>query len=362
MTRSALLVWIVAATAAPAATVENLGCDQIGPASYRLTFQLSGDGPVMVYASSSPDRIDARKSVALIRKSPAEVSVPAAAGRVYFHLKPDNGPTRVVSIRRLPIEGAINFRDLGGYRTASGKHTRWGVLYRSDHLVNLTETDYEYLNALGIKMVCDLRTDFERKRSPTAWKGNAPEFVIAPVGDGATISASMASLKRAFDKGEDPTQYRQTPKAGDPGYADMLFAYHEQFAQVFHSIANTNAPALTHCSGGADRTGIYSALLLETLGVPREVIVEDYLLTRRNSLDEKTRAASARNMQRLLGLDRPPDPELQRAMASSMNSDRLETMLRTIDAKYGSIDAFLKDGLKISQADVDRLRDRLLEP
>ena len=362
MIRSALLVCTFAVPLAAAATVDNAVCERTGPASYRLSFELSGEGPVRVYASSSADRIDAREPLAVIRKSPADVSVPGARGRVYFHLKPKDGPTRVVSIRRLPLEGAINFRDLGGYKTKEGKYVRWGLLYRSDHLVNLSEKDYEYLNRLGIKMVCDLRTDFERERSPTTWKGEAPEFVIEPVGDGNAISASIAALKRAFDNGEDPTQYRRTPKAGDPGYADMLFAYHEQFAQVLHRIANINAPALTHCSGGADRTGIYSALLLETLGVPRDVLVEDYLLTRQNSLDEKTRAASARNMQALLGLDRPPDPALQRALASSMNSGLLETMLRAIDTKYGSTDAFLKDGLRISQEDVDRLRQRLLEP
>ena len=362
MIRSALFACVFSIAFASAATVENAVCEQTGPTSYRLTFGLSGDVPVKVYASSSADRIDTHELVAVIRTSPADVSVPARAGRVYFHLKPEHGPTRVVSIRRLPLEGAINFRDLGGYRTRDGKYTRWGLLYRSDSLVNLTEKDYEYLNHLGIKTVCDLRTDFERKRSATKWQGRTPEFLIAPVGDDNMISASIASLKRAFDNGENPAQYRRALQDGDPGYADMLFAYHDQFARVLHRIANTNEPALTHCSGGADRTGIYSALLLQTLGVPRDVIVADYLLTRANSLDEKTSAASARNMQALLGLDRPPDPALMRTLASGMNSGRLETMFRMIDTRYGSFDAFLKSSLQLSQADVDRLRQRLFEP
>ncbi|HTS50537.1 MAG TPA: tyrosine-protein phosphatase [Bryobacteraceae bacterium] len=370
MIRTALLVCALIAPLAPAA-VENAVCEQTGPASYRLSFEASGDGPVTVYASSSAGRIDTHQPVAVIRKSPADVSVPGRQGRIYFHLKPENGPTRVVSIRRLPLEGAINFRDLGGYRTKDGKYVRWGMLYRSDHLVNLTEKDYAYLNALGIKTVCDLRTGFERERSPTAWQGKPPEFLIAPVGDDNSIRASLATLKHAFESGSDPSEYLRRPgpasvgapaNSGNPGYADMLFAYRDQFARVLHRIVNTNDPALTHCSGGADRTGIYSALLLETLGVPRGVVVEDYLLTRRNFLDQKNIAQNARQMQSMLGLDHPPDPAFQRRLGSSMNAERLETMFSAIDAKYGSFDAFLKDGLRISETDVERLRRRLLEP
>ncbi len=362
MIRSALLVWALTASLAPAG-VENAVSEQTGPSSYRLSYEASEGGPVTVYASSSADRIDTRQPVAVIQKSPAEVSVPGRMGRVYFHLKPENGTTRVVSIRRLPLDGAINFRDLGGYRTKDGKYVRWGLLYRSDHLVNLTEKDYEYLNGLGIKTVCDLRTGFERERSPTAWQGKPPEFLIAPVGDDNSIRASIATLKHAFESGGDPSEYLRRPSnGGNAGYADMLFAYHDQFSRVLHRIANTNDPALTHCSGGADRTGIYSALLLETLGVPRDVIVQDYLLTRHYFLDEKHIARNAKQMQSMLGLDRPPDPDFQRRMASGMNSERLETMFRAIDTKYGSFDAFLKDGLQISETDVQRLRQRLLEP
>ena len=362
MIRSALLVWALTVPLASAG-VENAVCEQTGPASYRLSFEATGDSPVRVYASSSAGRVDTRQPVAVLRKSPADVSVPVRSGRVYFHLRPENGPTRVVSIRRLPLEGAINFRDLGGYRTKDGKYVRWGLLYRSDHLVNLTEKDYAYLNALGIRTVCDLRTGFERERSPTAWRGKPPEFLIAPVGDDNSIRGSIATLKRAFESGGDPTEYLRRPaNGGDAGYADMLFAYQDQFARVLHRIANSNDPALTHCTGGADRTGIYSALLLETLGVPRDVIVEDYLLTRRYFLDEKNIGENAKQMQTMLGLDRPPDPAFQRRLGSSMNSGRLESMFRAIDAKYGSFDAFLKDGLQVSEGDVERLRRRLLEP
>jgi protein-tyrosine phosphatase len=364
MLRSSLIGLILALSFASAATIDSAACEPTGPTSSRLDFQVTGAGPVTVYASSSADLIDDPKPVAVLRKSPAEVSVPGRLGRVYFHLKPENGPNRVVSIRRLPLEGAVNFRDVGGYRTTDGKYVRWGRIYRSDHLVDLTEKDYEYLSGLGIKLVCDLRTGFERQRSPTAWQGEKPEFLIAPIGDDASIGASMAKLKATFESGADPAEYLRTQRAGsnDSGYADMLFAYHEQYARVLHRLATSNDPALTHCTGGADRTGVYAALLLATLGVPRDVIVSDYLLTRENFLDEKHSEATAKNMQSILGLDRPPDANFLRILTGGMSSDRIETMFRTIDTKYGSFDAFLKDGLQLSQTDLVSLRQRLLQP
>lgn len=363
MIRSSLFALLLALPFASAATIDSAACEQTGPASYRLDFRVTDDGPVTVYASSSADRIDNPKPIAVLRKSPAEVSVPGRSGRVYFHLKPQNGPTRVVSIRRLPLEGAVNFRDVGGYRTTDGKYVRWGRIYRSDHLVGLTEKDYKYLSGLGIKLVCDLRADFERKRSPTVWQGEKPEFLIAPIGDDASISASMARLKSTFDSGANPAEYLRAQRAGnDSGYADMLFMYRDQYARIFHRLANSSDPALTHCTGGADRTGVYAALLLATLRVPRDVIVADYLLTRDNFLDEKHKEATARNMQSILGLDRAPDSKFMGLLMGGMSSDRIETMFRAIDMKYGTFDGFLKDSLEVSQADVTRLQKRLLEP
>src|SRR5207302_9434642 len=118
--------------------IENPTCELISPGVYRLDYQASSEaGGVEVFASSRPDRIDSAKPVLTIRKTPAEVSIPGQTGRIYFHLKPASGPTRVVSIRRLPLEGAKNFRDLGGYRTFDGHHVRWGLVTLTKHHVNM---------------------------------------------------------------------------------------------------------------------------------------------------------------------------------------------------------------------------------
>jgi protein-tyrosine phosphatase len=68
--------------------------------------------------------------------------------------------------RRLPFEGAGNFRDLGGYPTSSGGTTKWNLVYRSDGLQNLTDTDLDHYESLGVRVVYDLRRDDERERLP----------------------------------------------------------------------------------------------------------------------------------------------------------------------------------------------------
>src|ERR1700737_4764247 len=180
-----------------ATEVENPTCELIRPGTYRLDYQASpGAGAVEVFASSRPDRIDSDKPALMIRKTPAEVSIPGRTSRIYFHLKPASGATRVVSIRRLPLEGAKNFRDLGGYRTSDGHYVRWGLVSRSNYLANLTANDYEYLNSLGIRLVCDVRADGERMRSPTQWTGSSPEFLSVPIGPNRDGTLTAEDLKR----------------------------------------------------------------------------------------------------------------------------------------------------------------------
>ena len=358
---------LISAGVTVAADIEDATCDQVGPGSYRINFHASSDaGPVEIFASSWPDRIDSPKAVATVRSTPATVSVPRRTGRVYFHLKPANGPVRVVSIRRLPLEGAVNFRDLGGYSTIDGHRVRWGMVYRSNQLAGLTSRDYEYLGPLGIHLVCDLRTDWERKRSPTNWKGEAPEFLIAPIGDEAQVEAAMERIKSSFDA-ESRNSAAGSGEAG-PAATQNQFGYYQtvvensgQYAQILRRIAHGDLPTLTHCTGGADRTGIFSAVLLATLGVSRNTIIQDYLLTRQNFLGATDTQRTAADVQRMLGLDRTPDAAFMHKMFAGLDGSLMEGMFDMIDKNFGSFDTFVRDVLKVSDRDAALLRQNLLE-
>jgi protein-tyrosine phosphatase len=264
------------------------------------------------------------------------------------------------------LEGAVNFRDLGGYSTTDGHRVRWGMVYRSNHLVGLTSRDYEYLGPLGIHLVCDLRTDWERQRSPTNWKGKAPEFLIAPIGDDAQVKAAMEQIKNSFDA--EGRTASAGPREAGPAAAQNPFGYYQtvvtnsdQYAQILRRIAHGDLPTLTHCTGGEDRTGIFSAVLLATLGVPRKTIMQDYLLTRENFLDETNIQRTTADVQRMLGLDRTPDAAFIRKTFAGLDGSLMEGMFDMIDKNSGSFDTFVRQVLKVSDGDVALLRQNLLE-
>jgi protein-tyrosine phosphatase len=338
-----------------AAGIENPTCELIGPGIYRIDFQASPDAePVDVFVSSSPDRIDSEKPVLTIRKTPAEVSVTRRSGRIYFHLKPASGTTRVVSIRRLPLEGAKNFRDLGGYRASDGRYVRWGLVYRSDYLVNLTAKDSEYLNSLGIRLVCDVRADGERARAPDHWTGIAPEFFSVPIGPDRDGTLTANELKRRV-----ATINAQT-KDSIKGY-DYAISNAPQYGKILRRIAAGDLPAVEHCTSGKDRTGVFSAILLTALGVPREVVIQDYLLTNRYMLAPDSIESTTADLQRIFGLAQPPDIPTVKAIMTT-RPEMLEATFDNITKNYGSFDSYLRDGLKISDSELAMLRQRLLEP
>jgi protein-tyrosine phosphatase len=340
----------------PAASIENPTCELIGPGVYRLDYQASpGAGAVQVFTSSRPDRIDSDKPLLTIQRTPAEVSVPGSSGRIYFHLKPASGPTRVVSIRRLPLEGAKNFRDLGGYRTGDGRYVRWGLVYRSNYLVDLTPKDFAYLNGLGIRLVCDVRSEAERARTPDHWVGNAPVFFSVPIGPNRDGTLTSEELKQRV------AVLSNESKNSTRGYDKLAVDFAPQFGNILRRLAAGDLPAVEHCSSGKDRTGIFSAILLTALGVPRSTVIQDYLLTTRYLLATDSIEKTTADLQKIFGLSEPLDAATVQALMTT-KPGTLDATFESLNKTYGSFDAYLQNGLKISNSDLETLRQRLLEP
>ncbi len=330
------------------AGIENPTCERVRPGVYRIDYQASPDaGAVQVFASSRPDRMDSPLPAFTIRRTPAEVSLPERSARIYFHLHPATGPARVVSIRRLPLEGAANFRDLGGYRASDGRYVRWGLVYRSGHLANLTASDFGYLDGLGIRLVCDVRTVGERTRLPTRWMGRAPEFLAAPIGRERKASFTAEDLQRQLD--------------ARSGYGQYALDYAPQYGAILRRLAAGDLPALEHCSSGKDRTGVFAAILLTALGVPREAVTQDYLLTTSYLLAPDRIDRTTADLQIMLGLSQPPDRSAVQSLMTT-KPERLESTFDDITRAYGSFDAYLRNGMGIADSERALLRQRLLEP
>ena len=276
-----------------AAVIDGAKVEQTGTGTFSIQFQTQSEAfPVEVYASSESGPSGSRKLLASVAEPagiPVVVKLPAESGRVYFHLKPKSGTERTVSIRRLPLEGAPNFRDLGGYRTTDGHYVRWGILYRAGQLAGLTETDYRYLSGIGLRLVCDFRIDAERQRSPTNWVGgNPPELLPASVD---TISYARPGI--------DIREHMRNV------YNRMPFDAAAEFGAILRRFARGDLPALVHCTAGKDRTGFFSALLLTALGVPFETVREDFLLTNKYLVPEEKIPEMARQLQARQKLDSP---------------------------------------------------------
>ncbi|KRF21152.1 hypothetical protein ASG90_01740 [Nocardioides sp. Soil797] len=197
-----------------------------------------------------------------------------------------DGPT--LTSTHLAIPGTTNLRDLGGLSTDDGKIIAHGRLYRaevlaraSDDVLNALHGAYDpahaqKFRALGVRSVFDLRSDREFDSTPSAWPeatgGEAQRFVFAEGGEGketGIVLRIMAGELRKFDAEDLADFYRETIDRAGATFAATLTALAEE----------GSLPALVHCTAGKDRTGLVIALVLELLGVPRQVIVDDYAYT-----------------------------------------------------------------------------------
>ena len=166
--------------------------------------------------------------------------------------------------RLIALEGAVNFRDLGGYAADRGMQTRWRTLFRADGLGDLTESDFAVLRALGIRTVIDLRSGEELERSRFDVDAHPVTFLHFPI----------------IERLPDPDEFDRRPGLLDAQYQEMLSEAGSQFVAVLAALAAPDAlPAVFHCTAGKDRTGVLSAIVLSLLGVDESTVVADYALS-----------------------------------------------------------------------------------
>jgi protein-tyrosine phosphatase len=260
-------------------------------------------------------------------------------------LPDDETESRVVH-----LEGAVNFREVGGYPTSTGGRTRRGLVYRAGSLARLTEADLERLHNLNLRLVCDLRGADEVSDEPDRLPQNpAPLRVHLP------LVAEDDRLERLwmlfFDRRRLPDFMREM-------YTRIIL---EQNARLYGSILERlshpeNLPALIHCTAGKDRTGIAIALLLSVLGVPEETILADYSLSNQHYDTFFRYGSRAMRAVERFGLSAD---DLQPFLLA--NPATLKAALDDIRAKYGSLEAYLIQAAGLDAAVLSRLRSLLVD-
>lgn len=246
--------------------------------------------------------------------------------------------------RRVPFEGAGNFRDLGGYPTKAGGQTRWGLVYRSDGLQNMTETDLRHYEALGVRVVYDLRRDDERERLPN----RVPSIGLCIMTPAYEAGVGPLDRLNVADREGGERLLREM-------YHNMLVHSGRVIGTMFGGLSSpAGMPAVFHCHAGKDRTGLVAALLLELLGVERQVVLDDYELTARFRLREH----QTESFQRML--DSGMAPEAAAGMLGAPRWAMAETLAQ-LDDDFGGIEPYLRDRAALDQQTIDRLRRLLID-
>lgn len=338
------------ALTSPAPAVTQAVAEPAGGGAYRVHWSGATGAPVDVFVAARPNAPRSALRQLVDDDSDGEALVtPDTKGRPYFFVAANAGTGVWTGERVLPLEGGRNFRDLGGYATGEGKRVKWGKLYRSGTMASLTHGDYEYLGNLGIRMVCDLRTTSERTAEPNKWQEVAKVAYWS-----RDYEISFGELRKVLAGGA-PT--------GEAARASMLEAYRRlpfeqapSYRELFKRLAAKEIPLAFNCSAGKDRAGTAAALILSVLGVPRETVVEDYALS--DKIVDYRRAYSQEQSGRSMLSSLPP--EVVTAILGS-DPDYIRTALATIDAKHGSVEAYVRNELGITAAEIESMRRELLE-
>lgn len=242
-------------------------------------------------------------------------------------------------IRQIPFAGALNFRDIGGYPVAGGNATRWNLIYRSDSLHYLTTVDLPAFDALGIATIYDLRRPAEVEQFP---------------GPRAYVRHEIPSR----DLGQEPTTNLATHREGEEwllaDYLGMLAVAAPSFGRLFAGFARAERlPAVVHCFGGKDRTGLAIALLLTALGVDRATVLDDYELT---SVCTAARRPQVVDLFVASGIARPTAEGL-------LGTPRwvMAAALAELDDAYGGIDRYLLGPCGMDGQTLNTLRSSLAD-
>ena len=235
--------------------------------------------------------------------------------------------------RSLQLTGASNFRDLGGYQGTDGRTVRWRKLFRSDHLAALTPDDAQALGELGVGRVFDFRGTTERAAVPYDLAGVAQySLPIEP-----TVVQRMKDL---IDAGQQVTP-EQTVGLMQHTYRAFVHDNASRFATLFEHVLENDAPLVFHCTAGKDRTGFAAALILLALGVPRQVVMQDYLLTN--------------DYYRMPVLDEARAPREVLNVLWRVQEEFLNAALDAVDQDFGGMSAYLARELHVGDAERKRL-------
>lgn len=321
---------------------------------------------VTVFLVKNPDDKD-KKMLYKTTENEFTIELDQYNQRAYFVMEHD-GNHYVIGERTLRVDGMNNFRDMGGYETSDGKHVKWGMLYRSDHIHNASAAGVEFLKTLGIHTVIDYRSPSEISKYPNPTiDENVTTYVCDPNAHDAELSAQFTSSKDNEDVNLVNKIIEQKKKGKLVNRYDMVLRqYHtfvtkkeskDAFANMLRVLANPKSVAsVQHCRGGKDRTGFGALLVLGILGVKKDELLSDYMITHHNRI--------ARNNHKMKGYREITQDEDVLNYLLSLIETRPEFIAASYDSiieEFGSIEKYAVSELGITTSEIQSLKDLYLE-
>ncbi len=327
--------------------------DRLNDGRFKFHFALSPfKTPVKIFFHNSPQKIfqEGDHLTTLTGQCYVIVHDPSPGQRLYFRFQSGQNRFFVSAERRLLLQGPQNLRDLGGYMATDGRMVRWGCLYRSDQLSQLTQQDKSYLIKLGLKVIYDLRTNPEYQKNPTPFiEGiNYQRRSVLPEKTPLDILRILIKMKQGIKYMTLKENYLHMihDKKSQQVYRDLL-----QLA-----IESRRCPLLFHCTSGKDRTGLGAAFVLYALGIPEDTILSDYMLS--------LRYLKQRNKELIDSLKDTWNhhPVIYQIIEDlfSLKEEYLLDSFSTIKHFYGSIDNYLEHELGLTDDKRSLLQENLL--
>lgn len=243
--------------------------------------------------------------------------------------------------RLVRMQGAINFRDAGGYATKDGKHVTWGKVYRSADVSHLTDADLQTFRNRHIISVIDFRGTKESAAAPDRLP-EGTKYLLSPAGsDSLPNMQQMAAMIKQ-------TGFLQTMYS-----SPSVKYYGERYRPLFQQLLTLpdTAAIMYHCTGGRDRTGMATALFLYALGVPQTTIEADF--TASNVYLAPMHAQMFTMMSKATGMQ----PE-QIKKEMELRPELLQSFFSALAAQYGTVENFMEKELGVGPKEVAILRSK----
>ena len=309
-------------------------------------------GEVQIFVADSMEYLNFKEPLLSSNAEKVLVEV-GISDRPYFKLVSEKGEHVFFAERAIRFEGGVNFRDLGGYETSDNRAIRWGKLYRSGHLSNFTENDKVKFESLQIRAICDFRVDDERAKESAQLPGN-PLFFGSPIMPGLGHDRYFHDLFRSVADAHEVIEAMHKLMINLVSNADS------NYLNLFEALLSVkDGSFLMNCSAGKERTGVGAALLMLALGVSKEEVKRDFLLSKRYFPYEK----ELDRIYEKYELD-PENPK-SRALIEPLLVTResyIDCVLDYILANFGTFERFIVEKLQLDGHSIEQLRNTYTTP